>query len=407
MSDSTRTFAPSRQLDLFPTLDSCPTSSSAARRARTSPAPTRKAKGSTANGRASISKPSAWSEIAALAGSLLKTALISELAALTGCSMSWKRSATPANRAWWVLTALEPTTSASGHGLSATTPNSLPTPVSQSQQGSIRLEGGSGACRAMKESGLYDLFRNRPLPTPMASDGMKDGAGGGAGSTYPLRMILATPRKSDGDRGGRGDVLSQLQGHASRHAGMMGTPTANAAPRGSVLRKLKGRMTSDQDGFDRAPTMSEVLHFDGLEPPYGLMPTPVKPNGGRRLSAKEIDSGKRANGAKAQIDTLNLLRHAAEILPTPTKRDSRMDGWSPAYDRRKSPTMDAVMDGAMTDRAPDKWAGARALAAMLRSHGLTGTAALPVTYGWMMGFPPGWLARALRSAVAKGRLRPV
>ncbi len=232
----------------------------------------------------------------------------------------------------------------------------------------MRLEGGSGARRAMKESGLSDLFRNRPLPTPMASDGMRDGAGagGGAGSTYPLRMILATPRKTDADRGGRGDVLSQLQGHNSRHAGMMGTPTANAAPRGSVLRRQKGRMTSDQDRFDRTPTIGEALHFD---------------------------------------------RQVPEILPTPTKRDSRMDGWSPAYDRRKSPTMDAVMaramDGAMTDRAPDKWAGARALAAMLRSHGLTGTAALPITYGWMMGFPPGWLARALHSAAARGRLRPV
>lgn len=137
-----------------------------------------------------------------------------------------------------------------------------------------------------------------------------------------------------------------------------------------------------------------------------MMPTPVKPNGGRRLSRQEIETGKRSNGAKAQIDTPNLLRHAAEMLRTPTKRDGRMDGWSPAYDRRKSPTMDAVMDGAMTDRAPDKWAGARALAAMLRSRGLTGTAALPVTYQWMMGYPPGWLARALRSAMASGLLRP-
>ncbi|MBB4629642.1 hypothetical protein GGQ58_004439 [Paracoccus denitrificans] len=181
-------------------------------------------------------------------------------------------------------------------------------------------------------------------------------------------MILATPRKTDADRGGRGDLLSQLQRHNSRHAGMMGTPTANAAPRGSVLRKHKGRMTSDQDRFDRSPTIGEALHFD------------------------------------------RPLHREPETLPTPTKRDSRMDGWSPAYDRRKSPTMDAVMaramDGAMTDRAPDKWAGARALAAILRSHGLTGTAALPITYGWMMGFPPGWLARALRSAIARGHLQP-
>jgi hypothetical protein len=175
--------------------------------------------------------------------------------------------------------------------------------------------------------------------------------------------MLATPRKSDGERGGRGDVLSQLQGHASRHAGMM--------------------------------------------------PTPMRPNGGRTLSAIEIETRKRANGSKAQIDTPNLLRHAAAMLPTPTKRDSRMDAWSPAYE---SPTMDGVMNGATKSLRPtltsnqtapsmQKWAGARALAAMLRSHGLTGTAALPVTYGWMMGFPPGWLARALRSAIESGRLR--
>lgn len=206
------------------------------------------------------------------------------------------------------------------------------------------------------------------FPTRMASDGMADGAGGGAGSTYPLRMILATPRKSDADRGGRGDVLSQLQGHASRHAGMM--------------------------------------------------PTPVKPNGGRRLSQREIETGRRANGAKAQIDTPNLVRHAATMLPTPMKRDRKIDAWSAAYERRKSPTMGAVMSGAMMASTPtatanqlapssiQKWAGARALAMMLLSRGLTGTAALPITYGWMMGFPPGWLARALRSAVQKGNLRP-
>ena len=112
------------------------------------------------------------------------------------------------------------------------------------------------------------------------------------------------------------------------------------------------------------------------------------------------------------------LRQALETLPTPTKRDKRMDAWSPAYDRRKSPTMDAVMSGAMMSLTPTakgnltapsmlKWAGARALAEMLQSHGLTGTAALPITYGWMMGYPPGWLARALQSAVRAERLRLV
>ncbi len=135
-----------------------------------------------------------------------------------------------------------------------------------------------------------------------------------------------------GEGRGRGDVLSQLQGHASRHVGMM--------------------------------------------------PTPVKPNGGCRLGRQEIETGRCANGAKAQIDTPNLLRHAAGILPTSTKRDGGMDAWSPAYDRRKSPTMDAVMDGAMTDRAPAKWEYARQIAALLKARGLTGASrSLSVTYG--------------------------
>ncbi|MFT8423399.1 MAG: hypothetical protein ABF665_18130 [Gluconacetobacter sp.] len=271
--------------------------------------------------------------------------------------------------------------SASGPGSSVSTPGSLPTPVSQSQQGGMRMEGGAGARAAMKASGLYDVFRTDRMATPQASDAAK---------------------------GGRGDVLAQMTRQENHHAGMLGTPTANPAPRGSMLRRCKGRMTSEQDDFNRTPTIGEALYFEEHQPPCGMLPTPLAPNGGRRLSAGEIRTGRRANGSKAQIDTPNLLRHAAlETLPTPTKRDRRMDGWSDAYDRRKSPTMDAVMDGAMTGRAPpDRWAGARALAALLRSHGLTGTAALPLTYGWMMGFPPGWLARALHSAMDAGRLPP-
>lgn len=378
-------YAPLRQSDLFETLADSQISSSEALPARTSAAPTPRGRGSKEKGQASSLKPSASLESAALVGSLLKTALISELGALTPLSLHWRESATPAGRSWSVLATSAPIMSD-------------------------------------PEAGLSDATL-RKLPTPMASDGMKDGAGGGAGSTYPFRKILATPRKTDADRGFRGDVLSQLHGHNSRHAGMM--------------------------------------------------PTPVKPNGGRTLTREAIETGKRANGSKAQVDTPNLLRHAIqmlptpvtqsqqggmrweggaggrkvleqsglmdvmrgnniptkpsddrpvtntemscadssstkmtrETLPTPTKRDKRMDAWSPAYDKRKSPTMDAVMDGALTDRASDKWQYARMIAAVLTDHGLSGASmTLPVVYGWMMGYPAHWLERALLSAVREGLL---
>jgi hypothetical protein len=205
----------------------------------------------------------------------------------------------------------------------------------------------------------------------MAMDGQRNGAGGGAGSTYPMRMILstprasdmaagghgdtgrmgsvrhmlATPRKTDADRGFRGDTLSQLQGHASRHAGMLHTPTAKANMHMPAMKK-----------WPSCEGWSEIAN--------------------------------------------------PETLPTPTKRDKRMDAWSPAYDKRKSPTMDAVMDGAMTGKASDKWTYARMIAAILTEHGLTGASmTLPVVYGWMMGYPPAWLERALLSALRRGNLR--
>jgi hypothetical protein len=70
--------------------------------------------------------------------------------------------------------------------------------------------------------------------------------------------------------------------------------------------------------------------------------------------------------------------------------------------------MDAVMDGALTDKASDKWVYAREIAALLTSHNLSGASqTLPVVYGWMMGYPPGWLEHALLSAVQEGHLRQV
>lgn len=139
--------------------------------------------------------------------------------------------------------------------------------------------------------------------------------------------------------------------------------------------------------------------------PATKLPTPLARDmqGGARYDP----DGKRGISMREMMHAPARDRWEAETLPTPTKRDKRMDAWSPAYDKRKSPTMDAVLDGAQTNRAPDKWAYARQIAALLTEAGLTGPSlTLPITYGWMMGYPPGWLASALRSAMARGSLLP-
>src|SRR6185312_14732119 len=278
------TFAPLRQTEFWPISDTSPRSSSEVLPARISAQPTPRARASKANEAASTSKPSASSERSALVGSLLRTALISELGALTPCSLRWRASATPAGRLWSVLVTSVPITSGHALGSSGATLSRLPTPTA-TQYGS--------------QSYPSDPSRKRPsLNTP-----------------------LATPRKTDGERGGRGDVLSQLRGYPSKHAGMPMMPTPLASDRKGSLGVHGG------GGKIKSPNIPSML---------SLTPT-----------------------AKGNLTTPSML----------------------------------------------KWAGATALASMLQNHGLTGTAALPITYGWMIGYPPWWLSRALQSAVRGGLLQ--
>lgn len=130
-----------------------------------------------------------------------------------------------------------------------------------------------------------------------------------------------------------------------------------------------------------------------------------------------------AAGGHGDTGRMGSLRHqlksASVALPTPTSRDWRSGKASEAtwarpqarplnetLERARTMVHTPTTKGNQTAPSMQKWAGARALAALLQNHGLTGTAALPVTYGWMMGYPPGWLSNALRSAVQKGLLLP-
>ncbi|WP_051128703.1 hypothetical protein [Sphingomonas sp. MM-1] len=150
--------------------------------------------------------------------------------------------------------------------------------------------------------------------------------------------LIATPRKTDADRGFRGDVLAQLQGQNNRHAGMLSTPRASDMKAGG--HGDTGRMGTVRHQLQRA-----------------TMPIPL-------ASDRKGSLGVTSNGKVKSPNVPTFLRD-------------------------------------------QKWQYARQIAAVLSDHGLTGPSmTLPVTYGWMMGYPPGWLALALRSAVQKGLLPP-
>lgn len=101
-------------------------------------------------------------------GSLLKTSLLSELEAMTGSRMTWKRQATPSGRSWWVLTTLARRTDESEPGL-------LPTPTrGDANSSGSRMAPGSKAHPGLSltDWALRTGGRGRPatIPTPSAND---------------------------------------------------------------------------------------------------------------------------------------------------------------------------------------------------------------------------------------------
>lgn len=132
---------------------------------------------------------------------------------------------------------------------------------------------------------------------------------------------------------------------------------------------------------------------DGTE--SGLLPTPNTPTGGRRVSKNAEWKGTTAylDGKKQQVGLETaLLGH----LPTPSAAEygSNQGGAAGRVGKKRAslrymltPTSTANLNSP----SMDKWAGARALRALMKSLGVGGTVALARIYQWMMGYPRGWL----------------
>ena len=106
------------------------------------------------------------------------------------------------------------------------------------------LLGGSGSremVRAMVEAGTIEeseavaMLGVKMFPTPSATE-YGTNQGGGMGRTGPVRSSLGTmarkglwptPRLSDAERGGRGDLIQAVRGNPNKHYLMMPTPIAN------------------------------------------------------------------------------------------------------------------------------------------------------------------------------------
>ncbi len=160
--------------------DICRPSSSAVRHARTPASLTAAAMVLAENAPAFSSRPSVSSTKSDLLGHALRTSLASELEALTGFSLRWNRSATPAGRSWWVLGTPARRTEGTERGLL------LPTPRTADGD-----RGGRGDLIQAICGNENKHFRNSLLPTPTAVN-YGSNQGGAAGRTGPIRPSLAS-----------------------------------------------------------------------------------------------------------------------------------------------------------------------------------------------------------------------
>lgn len=141
-------------------------------------------------------------------------------------SVTLPRSGTMRDGLCWERITSAPRTSGTGSGFwqspSATDAN----PVTggefyQTKSGTVRARYGNHS----SQRGLVEQVR---WPTPTRSDGMGGPGNSGRAGGLNLRTAVrySTPRATDADRGGRGDLLSQLRGYDNPHHARFPSPAA-------------------------------------------------------------------------------------------------------------------------------------------------------------------------------------
>ena len=186
----------------------------------------------------------------------------------------------------------------------------------------------------------------------------------------------------------------------SPHAGVTG-------PRELLLGQLPTPNRCDSEKDRRNPSQlrrkSPGTYALLMAPELPLLDTP----------RKEEATGTSAHSTQWNMDNRKSPGAAAALLapelPTPTAQEygTNKGGANPEGPARPGLRMmlTPTETGNLDCPSMDKWAGARALRSLMESHGVGGTVALARIYGWMMGYPPGWLDASLPPSVTRSSRR--
>ena len=135
-------------------------------------------------------------------GHSLRTFLRCELEELTGCSLTWKDSGTPAGRSWWVLGLSEHPTEETECGSCA---EEYQTPTTQPHR-----QNSYSSDPSIKRPSLED---QAGWPTPRAEDSEQTGAHAGVPDTLTsAARYFPTPNANDGERGPESVATKRARG---------------------------------------------------------------------------------------------------------------------------------------------------------------------------------------------------
>jgi len=127
--------------------------------------------------------------------------------------------------------------------MTAELPAMLPTPTASTGGPERTFRPGRG-------QKLASVLANTMLPTPLAGDHKGTNMSGRrttSAHNLPTTLkrahleTLPTPRASDADKGGRGDLLTVLRGYESKHAGTLPTPMARDSRSGKASPETHGK----------------------------------------------------------------------------------------------------------------------------------------------------------------------
>jgi hypothetical protein len=208
--------------------------------ARTCPSPARERASRKARGAGYGSRCAGSSESADPVGCSLRTCLLSALAEATGFSLTWKNSATPAGRSWWVLGRSGLRIGGTGCGSSG----EWQTPTTQPARRNSYPSDPSRKRPSLQDQALW--------PTPNAGSEKWCGSPlevGGASARQIMRDALGLPDPASPSTGGknRGSVLNakwvaQLMGYPPDWCVLPDGPTATpSAPTGTPSSRRSSR----------------------------------------------------------------------------------------------------------------------------------------------------------------------